>query len=205
MSNRAERRRKERENRKSPTYCYNEEQLKAKIEEAVMKQKENIVPEVVDKVLNQYLVLTMGVLYDKFDFTPEQLKEYKDRLEFLSECINEDYATVEDYKLILKEEANIVFEENGDKTIDDSIGKVDAYKQKMLKLHKWYIVLCVLKTLRDFGFARKRGNEFLEVLNCYLQKGSDFNTFCEWERELYTGKMFKEGIDKYDLYYKGDD
>ena len=201
---RAERRRLERENKKKATYCYSQEQIDSMIKRAVLQQREELVTEVTNLVLDKYVVLTMGVLYDKFDFDREQLMSFKNHLDFLSDCINEDYCTVEDYKLMLKEELGMLFHNSsyGDTEQPEiAESRAEEFKKSLIKDNELFMLICVLRTLRElFGFARTRGNSFIEGLNHYIEeaRGSKNPLVKEWFNQLYTPKLFKEGFDKFD-------
>jgi len=105
--NRAERRRLAKEQQKKPAvYNITENQLKAQISQGITDKKKDIAEDIVNRVVNDYLTLTLNVLYDKFDFDLEQLSKFKDSIDFLSDCVTEDYTAIEDIQLMLLEEYN---------------------------------------------------------------------------------------------------
>ena len=73
--NRAERRRFAKEQRKKPAvYSFTKGQLKEKISKGVFVFKKDLAEDIINKVTNDYIILTLNVLYDGFGFDCEQLK-----------------------------------------------------------------------------------------------------------------------------------
>ena len=68
-----------------------------------------------------YEVLTLMILFDKFNFSEEDLKRYMNEMGNYSECITGDYVTLADYVKTLREEANFKLTDDQIATIDPSL------------------------------------------------------------------------------------
>lgn len=191
--NRAERRRFAKEQQKKPAvYNFTEGQLKASISQGIINAKKDIADDIVNKVTDDYLTLTLNVLYDNFDFDYEQLGKFKQRLDFLSDCVTEDYVTIEDIKLMFLEELglNLYTLGKGEKTEEYVFAKANNHKKNILYDGMWLMYVSVLKVLSEhYKFGSKRGADFTEELNKYLGE--------------YLGDVTLVQRDVKDFYYDG--
>lgn len=202
--NRAERRRFAKEQQKKPAvYNFTEGQLKASISQGIINAKKDIADDIVNKVTDDYLTLTLNVLYDNFDFDYEQLGKFKQRLDFLSDCVTEDYVTIEDIKLMFLEELrlNLYTLGKGEKTEEDVFAKANNHKKSILYSGMWLMYISVLKVLSEhYKFGSKRGADFTAKLNKYLGEYlEDMNLVQKDVKDIYYDGKFKDSLVCFDL------
>lgn len=197
--NRAERRRFAKEQQKKPAvYNITESQLKARISQGIIDAKKDVVEDIVNKVVDNYLTLTLNVLYDNFDFDCEQLGKFKQRLDFLSDCVTEDCVTIEDIKLMFLEELglNLYTLGKGEKTEEDVFTKANNHKKSILYNGMWLMYMSVLKVLsKYYKFGSKRGADFTEKLNKYLEEYlADISLIQKDVKDIYYNGKFKDSF-----------
>lgn len=197
--NRAERRRFAKEQRKKPAvYNFTEGQLKEKISKVVFDFKKDLAEDIINKVANDYIILTLNVLYDGFDFDCEQLKKFKQRLDWLSDSVTEDYVTIEDIKLMLLEELgfNLYTLGKNETSQKDVILKADSHKKSILYSGMWLMYISVLKVLSEhYKFGSKRGTDFTAKLNKYLGEYlEDTNLVQKDVKDIYYDGKFKDSF-----------
>lgn len=179
--NRAERRRQDREQKsKKAVYQYTEEQLQDMLAKKVMGLKEQVVKEVVDTVLTDYLTITLMVLYDKFDFDRSQLIDFKKKMDDLSDSVNGDWVTIQDLRLCMTEELNIdLLSIKGDGTTETSFDKSQGYKKQVLNSGIWFTYISFMKHLKEkLKVGAKRGLDLTEdVFNDVIKYANDNTAF----------------------------
>lgn len=189
--NRAERRRKQKaEMKKQPVYNYTPEQLKGLISEQVLDKKKEIAETVVDKVLNDYITLTLSVLYDKFDFTREDLVKFKNHLDSLSDCVTQETVSLNDMRLLLFDELEINLFTLDERNEGESIIKANKYKQEIFNTGVKATFLSFVENLNKFfNFGKKRA---VFSSQCALKSMTDYFKDPKLFEEDY--KQAKENI-----------
>ena len=174
--NRAERRRIEKEKRKKPAvYNITQEQLQTQVSHKLIETRKDIATEIIDKVVNDYLALTLNVLYDKFDFDKDKLLDFRNEINSLSDGVTGDFVDVEDIKLMLIEELDInLFKSKSCETSldkDERLSKADNHKRKIVNSGVWLSYMSSLMALKElYKFGGKRGADFTISFNGYLSK-----------------------------------
>jgi len=197
--NRAERRRLAKGQQKKPAvYNFTEGQLKEKISKGVLDFKKDLVEDIINKVTNDYITLTLNVLYDEFDFDCEQLKKFKQRLDCLSDSVTEDYVTIDDIKLMLLEELgfNLYALGKNETAQKDVLLKADSHKKNILYSGMWLMYISVLKVLSEhYKFGSKRGTDFTAKLNKYLEEYlEDISLVQRDVKDIYYDGKFKDSF-----------
>lgn len=201
---RAERRRIEKKKGKKATYCYSQEQINDMIKKAVLEQKKDLVAEITNVVLEQYIVITMGVLYDRFNFDREQLLNFKSSLEDFSDLMESNSRFVDDYKMVFKDKFGIVFHNSpceGVEHFETANSKIEEYKESVVEDSKFFMLVVVLYVLRqEFGFASKRGTRLIEGVIKYMKlfKSTDSSAFDTALRSMCGYTVFGNVLSMYD-------
>lgn len=186
MSKRAELRRQAKENGKKAVYQYTQEQIDSMIAAKLYDVRKEVSEEVVNKVLDDYLSLTLMVLYDKFDFDKDALVKFKKCMDNLSDSVNENYVEIEDLKLTLIEELdiNLLSLQESDPNIE--FEKLSRHKKRIVNSGCWIMYVAVMLKLKElYKFGNKRSTlltqNIVESLKEYFKDpkafDSDFNKF----------------------------
>ena len=71
------------------------------------REEEEFANRVKDNAIDTILTMSLMVLLDEFDFTPEQLNQFKARFNKKTECLTDDFTSWDAQLQILAEEAGI--------------------------------------------------------------------------------------------------
>lgn len=178
--NRAERRRQEKEQgKKKAVYQFTEEQLQDMLNGKINDVKRELTESVVNRVMGDYLTITLMTLYDKFDFSKEQLIDFKKKMDDLSDCITDDYVTIEELRLCMIDELEInLLGVQGDKSTEVRFEKVNKYKKCVFNSGVWFTYVSFMKHLREkLKVGAKRGLDltervFVDIVNYVSDKAS---------------------------------
>lgn len=196
--NRAERRRQQRELQKQPVYNYTPEQLKNIVNKQVVENKKEIAEAVVDKVLNDYITLSLSVLYDKFDFNKEQLLKFKSYMDSLSDCVTQGHLNIKDLNLMMIEELEINLLSMQEPDVDVTLQKMNEHKRAIFNSGCKAMFLAFVTNLNTyFNFGKKRAGFSahcaLATVKQYLEEPEKFyNSYNEVKDNVKLSEAFKE-------------